>query len=120
MTHNQPITLDELLERCMGELQFAQNILKSFLDCCHIQLDEIRAEIESGCPDALFRKIHRLKGTAATVAAQPLHASLERLEALVHSGSGKPEATRQLLDQFDQAVAEYDKVSRYVESELLK
>ena len=51
-----PVTLDELLHRCMGELQFAQNILQSFVDSCPGQLEDIRSDIDAGNLESLPQK----------------------------------------------------------------
>ena len=116
--HEQPITMDELLGRCMGELQFAHNILESFLESCPDQLEQIRSEIRTGDTEMLAQKVHRLKGTAATVAARPLRQSLEALELLVRN---EAECSADALQQqLEVAVTEFEKVGVYVQNELLK
>ena len=80
----QPVTFDELVERCMGELTFAQKVLENFLETCEPQLDAIRQDIGSEAWDECAKKVHRLRGTAATIAARPLHRCLEELETVIH------------------------------------
>ena len=112
-----PITVDELMSRCMGELDFARNILQSFVESCPEQLEQIRLGIENGDAASLARMVHRLKGTAATVAARPLRQSLEELESLIRNESGSD--AKALQQQLDVAVSEFEKVGVFVQSDLL-
>ena len=112
----EPVTLDELMGRCMGELEFARNILESFVESCPEQLEQIRVEIENGDTDSLARQVHRLKGTAATVAARPLRESLETLELLIKDD---PEnGSDALQKQLEVAVTEFERVGEFVQSQL--
>lgn len=111
---DRPITFEELLSRCMGELQFAQKVLENFMSTCEPQLDELRFDLKNRDWDGLSRKVHRLKGTAATIAARPLCASLERLEVLVRSDdSNRIEETRLGIEV---AASECERISQFVQS----
>ncbi len=113
---DRPITFEELLSRCMGELQFAQKVLENFVSTCEPQLEGLRLDLENRDWESLSRKVHRLKGTAATIAARPLRASLEQLEVLVHSDdSNRLDKTRQGIDL---AASECERINRYVQSGL--
>ena len=81
----QPLTFDELLTRCMGQLDFAQKVLRDFIEQTGPQIDEISADLDNSLFDDAARKIHRLKGTAATLAAKPLFHSLVDIEELLKS-----------------------------------
>lgn len=113
---DQPVTLHELLGRCMGELDFAHNILQSFVVTGEQQLQAIREDIHTGQQAALARKIHRLKGTTATVAARPLHHSLENLELLARTAPLEEES---LLLQLENAMAEFRRVTEFVDSQVV-
>jgi len=81
----QPLKFDELLTRCMGEVEFAQKIIRDFLDSSGPLLDEIGDSIAESSVQKAARTVHRLKGTAATVAAKPFLNSLVELETLLRS-----------------------------------
>lgn len=78
-----PVSLDELVDRCMGEIEFAQKVLENFIDSCDAQLDAIYEDLKADDRTGCAKKIHRLRGTAATIAAKPLKAYLEELESCV-------------------------------------
>lgn len=112
--NDRPITLEELLSRCMGELEFAQKVLENFVSTCEPQLEGLRKDLETSDWEALSRKIHRLKGTAATIAARPLRESLEQLEDLVKSDeSTRSEKARQGIDF---AAMECERINQFVHS----
>lgn len=113
---DRPITFEELLSRCMGELQFAQKVLENFMSTCEPQLDELRLDLKNNDWNGLSRKVHRLKGTAATIAARPLCESLEQLEVLVRSNDSKrTERTRKGIEL---AASECERINQYVQSEV--
>ena len=70
-----------LLQRCMGNREFAGKILAKFQGRVGAELDQIEGTLASG--NALQAKLlaHRLKSAAANVSAQALAAAAERLEA---------------------------------------
>jgi HPt (histidine-containing phosphotransfer) domain-containing protein len=108
-----PVSLDELLNRCLGELEFAAEILRSFLDSCPPQLEQIRHDIEGNATESLAKRVHRLKGTAATVAAGPLRRSLEKLESLARDEV--PDQSARLHAQLDDAEQQFRRVSAWVQ-----
>lgn len=111
---DQPITVEELLARCMGDRDFSRSILDGFVSSSQPQLDEIALDIAEGADPLLTaKKVHRLKGTAATVGAGRLRTTLEELEAILRNpeqtGSGDAgvdELAEQALVQFRE-VAEF-------------
>jgi HPt (histidine-containing phosphotransfer) domain-containing protein len=112
--NNQPITFNELLDRCMGELEFAQKVLENFISTCEPQLAGLRDDLEKRDWTAISRKVHRFKGTAATIAAMPLRKSLEALEALVETADeNRIEETRHSIER---AASECDRIHHYVTS----
>lgn len=76
------IDVNELLARCMGNLQFAQRVVAKFharLDDDLIELDKALAESNSG---SVARLAHRIKGAAANVGAHGLFRQAATLEEL--------------------------------------
>ncbi len=93
---NTPLVFDELLARCMGEIDFAHSLLENFLNSCDDQINEISNSVESGSQDDLARQAHRFKGTAATLAAGPLRDVLAEIELLARQHP-EPDAELELL-----------------------
>jgi HPt (histidine-containing phosphotransfer) domain-containing protein len=64
------LDVQDLMARCMGNLQFAERILAKF----QVQLSEDLAELEravsAGDPQRIARVAHRIKGASANVAAR--------------------------------------------------
>ncbi|HMO14799.1 MAG TPA: Hpt domain-containing protein [Pirellulaceae bacterium] len=85
--HDAPIDRDELLKRCLGEADFALSIVEQFLDNWnrdYRQLEDTVAErLSTNNPLPLKQTAHRLRGTAATIAAKNLAHKLGQLEASV-------------------------------------
>ena len=114
---DRPITFEELLARCMGELEFAQKVLENFVSTCEPQLEGLRKDLESNNWEALSQKVHRLKGTAATIAARPLRESLEQLEDLVKSDDST--RTDKAREGIDFAAMECERINQYVQVGML-
>lgn len=117
MTTNEltPINVDELLTRCMGQLDFAQEILDDFMESCQRGIDNLRSldnpsanvtEIER-----LRAEAHRLKGTSATVAANQLADLFEELESDIKSGN-----TMDAANRFPSVETEFRNVRRFIKS----
>lgn len=100
----------------MGEDQFARTVLRGFVESSPPQFQSIREDIERLDWDNLVRKIHRFKGTAATVAANPLRRTLENLEHTVREKAAgwNEESVRNLED----AEKEFHRLLEFVEREL--
>ncbi len=113
----KPVSYPELLGRCMGEDQFARTVLRGFIESSPPQLKSIREDIARMDWDNLVRKIHRFKGTAATVAANPLRKTLETLEYTVREkASGWNEESVRTLDE---AERELNRLMEYVQREIV-
>lgn len=116
-TTRTPLVYDELLARCMGEIEFAQRILNDFLKTSAPLLDEIRDSVSQTSFREASRRVHRLKGTAATVAAKPLMESLRELEQVLHAD---PEpATGELTDKLAASCRKFEEVQAYIQNRLL-
>ncbi|MGI9518005.1 MAG: Hpt domain-containing protein [Pirellulaceae bacterium] len=109
-----PITFDELLARCMGDLEFSHNILHGFVVSSREQLDEITNDIAAGVDRlSTAKKVHRLKGTAATVAARPLRATLEELETLLREAQCDSPGPTQIDELTERAQVQFRQVAEF-------
>ena len=73
---------DELLDRCMGNLEFAERVLTKFQDRFGDQLEELESALAQEDAEQVALVAHRLKGESASVAALGLRdraAEIERL-----------------------------------------
>ncbi|TWT77127.1 Hpt domain protein [Posidoniimonas polymericola] len=85
MSSPQPpaIDLDELLGRCLGNLELAESAVSAFLEefpSNYQQLDAAASRFE---PTTLAAVSHRMKGAARNIGATPLGDMLASLEQLV-------------------------------------
>jgi HPt (histidine-containing phosphotransfer) domain-containing protein len=80
------IDLTALVDRCMGNLEFAERILDRFQERAEQDLEELEKLIELRDAGQLARVAHRMKGSSANVAAEGLQRIAEQIEELGRSG----------------------------------
>jgi CheY-like chemotaxis protein len=71
---------EALLRRLLGDRQLAGAILRSFVADCPLRLNGLRQQIATADGTGTRARAHTLKGAAATVAAEALHALAEAIE----------------------------------------
>jgi HPt (histidine-containing phosphotransfer) domain-containing protein len=113
-----PLKFDELLARCMGEIDFAHKILRDFINSSTPLFDEIKTCLTQSELPSMAQKVHRLKGTAATVAARPLLETLLELEQLLRQET-QPDVG-ELNDAWELSVQRYSDVQCYIETQILQ
>ncbi len=94
-----PVCLERLLENCAGRKDFAEKLIRIFLQRFPHDLQEILMAAAGGHPEKVVSVAHRLKGTAATIAADSLHRKADELERLASQeilGEPASEAVREL------------------------
>lgn len=74
------IAFDELLDRCLGNLAFAERILASFEQRVAPDLAEIEAALDADDHARAARLAHQLRGSAANASAGPIEALCGELE----------------------------------------
>jgi HPt (histidine-containing phosphotransfer) domain-containing protein len=75
----------ELLHRCLGKVDFALSILDRFLARLESDTEELRQAARAEDAEQISHVAHRLKGSAANVAAWRIHGVLTSMETLVHN-----------------------------------
>jgi HPt (histidine-containing phosphotransfer) domain-containing protein len=75
-----PLNYAQLVRRCMGKVELAERLLASFEQRFPQELAEIENCVSAFDGVKLTRLVHQLKGTAANVSADVLHAIVSRLE----------------------------------------
>ncbi len=85
---SQPDTIDSLsmIERCLGDIEFCQQLLSRFTEQASERERQIDAAAQAGNWPALAAEAHALKGAAANLSAQPLRDAAQVLERLSTEG----------------------------------
>ena len=81
-----PLDYGQLLERCLGNAEFAQRILAKFTQKFVEDLERLEQSMAAGDEEAVGLLAHRLKGSAANVAAPALANLFDEIEQ--HSRQG--------------------------------
>ncbi len=76
------IDVQELMTRCLGNLQFAQRVVAKFQARLEVDLAELDLAVQQSDATGVARIAHRIKGASANVAAGGLLASATGLEEL--------------------------------------
>lgn len=73
---------DELLARCMGNIEFAERLLAKFQGRLDEDIAELEAAVQAEDVDVVARVAHRIKGASANVAAHDLRQRAAEIEQL--------------------------------------
>ena len=82
---DSPFDMDALLERCMGNQDFLEKIMKKFQDKALKDLADIEQSLQDGDTEKLRLFSHGLKGAAANLSAQSLRQAASEMEQLAKS-----------------------------------
>ena len=80
------LDVDELMERCLGHLDFLERILGKFQKHFAQDLDLLAEGVEAEDAERIAQVAHRLKGAAANVAAAGLRDQAAEIERLGRAG----------------------------------
>jgi HPt (histidine-containing phosphotransfer) domain-containing protein len=72
--------VEDLLGRCLGNLQFAERVLTMFQQRCDEDLAELERAVATEDTEAVVSLAHRLKGASANAAALGLRARASQME----------------------------------------
>jgi len=94
--------VQELLDRCLGNVEFAERILEKFLSRFDTDLEEMEEAALSEDPEFIARVAHRLKGASAAAAAHGLQERTAEIEELAvrRCTSDIPERLRDLRNEW--------------------
>jgi len=81
----RPLNPDELLARCMGNIEFAERVLTKFQQCFGEDLAQLEQELFSENVEEIARVAHRLKGASANAAAPALREQAADIEDLARA-----------------------------------
>ena len=100
-----PLDLQQLLHRCLGRIDLAERLLRSFETRFVDELSTIEECLREEDVPRLTRLVHQLKGAAANVSAPALHASLTRMEQAVRAE--RPDEASRCLEEVRRAWERY-------------
>ena len=97
------LNLEELRNRCMGNIQFVQRVLKKFQQRIPEELAELEKALELSDTEQIARIAHRVKGTSASVSANGLKQAATEIEDLSRAGhiTDIPACIEHLRDEWD-------------------
>lgn len=109
-TRSPSLQFDELLGRCMGNLELAAQAIDAFEAQFQDDLQELRQAQRNNDLSAARRTAHRMKGGAANVAATGLSEALSRLVDAAASNNPQEFAVKleELSDLWSQFQAELE------------
>ncbi|MBL9125589.1 MAG: Hpt domain-containing protein [Planctomycetaceae bacterium] len=81
------INCDELLTRCLNNIEFAERILALFQNRCGEDLSDLERAFERGDMDSVRRLSHRLAGASANAAAFGLQSCAANVRHAASDGS---------------------------------
>ena len=102
------LAFDELVERCMGQIDFAERVLSKFEQTFGGDLTELEDLLERENHEEIALVAHRLKGASANVGAPRLCDRAAKIENLARA-----QRTAEIPPYLDQLRSEW---SRFVES----
>jgi HPt (histidine-containing phosphotransfer) domain-containing protein len=77
---SEVLDVDDLLARCLGNVEFAQRILNKFQERCDEDLDALEKAMFDGDSESVARVAHRLKGASANASAPRLQEHASEIE----------------------------------------
>jgi HPt (histidine-containing phosphotransfer) domain-containing protein len=100
------LDLDELLNRCMGNIDLAQRVLEKFHQRIPEELAELQNALELGDAERLARIAHRVRGSSATVSAERLAQAVAEIEDASRAGrvTDVPVCMERLRDEWRKLV----------------
>jgi len=109
----EPLSIDSLIDRCMGAADFALSIVEQFLASCETDVCKLKQLWAAADCRELAQQAHRMKGAASQVAASDLASRLEDIEQSAKAGD---------VPRNDSAITEIEteveRIRGLVESEL--
>jgi HPt (histidine-containing phosphotransfer) domain-containing protein len=92
------IHVDDLMNRCMGSIDFATRILGALATGCGSDMDELQQAVVDGDSDHVAEVAHRLKGALANCGARGLS---QQADQICHAAQRcAPEQLQRQISEF--------------------
>ncbi|MBX3433132.1 MAG: Hpt domain-containing protein [Pirellulales bacterium] len=82
------IEFDELLDRCLGNLELMERAIEAFVAQFPAELDQVEDALARGCKTEAAAVAHRMKGSASNISATALVTEIANLETASLRSSG--------------------------------
>jgi len=79
-SRSEVLNLNELIDRCLGNIELAERLLRRFEDLLEADLDVISQAASAADVELVCQIAHRIKGASANVAAPALVKVAEEIE----------------------------------------
>ncbi|QDS86052.1 Sensor histidine kinase RcsC [Rosistilla ulvae] len=106
-----PFARQEFMERCMGDLGFAESLLESFESDSRARVDEIVMYANQRDATAAGNAAHTLKGMAGILAAHPLQSIAAEIER-----AGRQDDLEDIVDLIDDLQSEVSRCLAFIPS----
>ncbi len=100
-----------LVERCMGDVQLAEEVLRIFLDDMPTQLGRLRQYLAKSDLDGAMRQAHTIKGAAANVGAETMRGIALQMES-----AGRHDSTASMEEILPSLEREFSRLNAAVNS----
>lgn len=84
--YDVPIDVEELIERCLGSIEFVDRILQKFHEHFEGELESLELCVGAQDAEGIVQVAHRMKGAAANAAAPALRERAAEIERLGRAG----------------------------------
>jgi len=81
-----PFDFETLLQRCMGNREFLQKMIRKFQKRLGSDVEQLERSVALGNGQEIERQAHSLKGAAANLSAEALRVAAARLETMGRAG----------------------------------
>ena len=114
-TLDSPINYDELVDRCLGKIDFAERVLSKFHDRFPDSLNEMLESTQEGDLESVARVAHRLKGAAANISARGILEAAQEIETIGRHGQAE-----ELPPWLDRLNSEWERFTEYTQTRRLE
>jgi HPt (histidine-containing phosphotransfer) domain-containing protein len=104
------IDFEQLLTRCMGNVELARRILTIFIEATPARLQAIEASLAASLRDDVRRGAHALVGASGNIGALEVQKAAAELESIAMTADG--EALAHALSLLRQAVHDAQRAAR--------
>jgi HPt (histidine-containing phosphotransfer) domain-containing protein len=97
------LDMESLRNRCMGNLDLVQRLLKTFHERMPLEMDAMEEALKQSDAEAVARLAHRVRGSSASMSADGLTRAATEIEIISRSGSVEdiPASIEHLRDEWE-------------------
>ena len=100
---------DELLRRCMGNLQLLDRVLSTFQQTFNVDLEQLQQDLKHEDLGAFAKRAHKIKGASGNAGAYRVQHAAAELETAARNGQAEPLAG--MMEKLREAFQEFRAVA---------